>query len=224
MRTCSPPLNDWRHHLAGTEHRAGSHDPTWCLIAANLGDGGPFVYKKTRRGNTELDSAVRHALENSGHQNRVIEFSPYGYDERQYGSPGFNPPVGSLTRTPYGEFAEYHTSADDLDFVSAVHLAESLRVYLSVLEILEGNATLLNASPMGEPELGRRGLYRTIGHGTDQHDAQLAMLWVLNMSDGDNSLLDMAERSGLPFGVIRSAADALIDAELLVRGGSPHTI
>ena len=208
--------------LARNEHHV--HRIRHGLIAANLGDGGDFVYKKTRRGNTEVDAAVMHALSYATASHRIIEFSPYGYDERQYCSPGFNLPVGSLTRTPFAQYPEYHTSADDLSLVSAPNLAESFNLYLEVLRILEGNQTLVNTSPKGEPQLGRRGLYRTLGHGSDKREAELALLWVLNMSDGDHSLLEIAELAGLPFGAIRASADTLLDAGLLVSlNGRPES-
>ncbi len=94
---------------------------------------------------------------------RIEDFSPYGYDERQYCSPGFNLPVGCFMRTPHGQYPEYHTSADNLDFVSPEPLAGSLETCLGVLEVLEGNARYLSQNPKGEPQLGRRGLYRSMG-------------------------------------------------------------
>jgi aminopeptidase-like protein len=140
------------------------------------------------------------------------DFNPLGGDERQFCSPGFDLPVGVLSRTPQDEFPGYHSSADDLDLVGPEHLADSLEAYVEVLDVLEGNATYVNLSPKGEPQLGRRGLYRSIGGGSF---AEGALLWVLNLSDGEHDLLAIAERSGLPFGEIRSAADALVDAELI---------
>ena len=123
--------------------------------------------------------------------------------------------MGVLTRTPWGRYPEYHTSADDLSFISADRLAESLEVYLQVVDVLEGNRVYLNLSPVGEPQLGRRGLYGSLGGATDGRDRELALLWVLNQSDGRHSLLDIAERSGVAFGRLRQAADALLEASLL---------
>ncbi|MEO6195875.1 MAG: DUF4910 domain-containing protein, partial [Thermoanaerobaculia bacterium] len=163
------------------------------LVAANLGDPGAFHYKKSRRGNTEIDRAVLAVLKDSGEPFGVEDFVPFGYDERQYCSPGFNLAVGSLTRTPYGRYPEYHTSADNLDFVKPEALEGSLRTYLAVIDVLEGNRRYLNLNPKGEPQLGRRGLYRTIGGDESGRSRELALLWVLNLSDGENSLLDIAE-------------------------------
>ena len=120
---------------------------------------------------------------------------PYGYDERQYGSPGFDLPVGSLSRTPYGEYPEYHTSGDNLSFISYENLQQSLEVYQSVVETLENSRYFRNLFPKGEPQLGRRGLYKSVGGETDQAESQMAMLWLLNLSDGNNSLLEISEAS-----------------------------
>jgi aminopeptidase-like protein len=199
--------------LARNEERAGriAHG----LVAANLGDPGAFHYKRSRRGNAEIDRIVTAVLKASGEPFDDEEFVPFGYDERQYCSPGFDLPVGSLTRTPWGRYPEYHTSADDLSFVQPAALAGSLRTYLNVVETLEGNRRYLNLNPKCEPQLGRRGLYRTIGGDDAGRARELALLWVLNLSDGYSSLLDVAERSDLGFAAIREAADALLEAGML---------
>jgi aminopeptidase-like protein len=178
------------------------------LVLVCLGDGGRFTYKKSRRGDAIVDRAVAHVLRHTG-DCEVQDFSPYGYAERQYCSPGFNLPVGRLSRTPNGCFPEYHTSADDLDFVRPAHLADSFAVCLEIIDLLEHDRTYVNLNPMCEPQLGRRGLYREIG------DNEMAMLWVLNLSDGEHSLLDIAEQARLPFKTVRSAADVLCRHDLL---------
>ncbi len=185
------------------------------LTAACVGDAGPLTYKKSRRGDAEIDRAAQHVLKHSGETHRVVDFSPYGYDERQYNSPGFNLAVGSLTRTPHGAYPEYHTSADDVGFVRPESLAGSLRAYLAVVAVLEGNGRYRNTHPKGEPQLGRRGLYRAIGGEPDPGQLQMAMLWVLNLSDGEPTLLDVADRAGLPFDRVRAAADTLLAHGLL---------
>jgi aminopeptidase-like protein len=189
------------------------------LVVACVGDPGKFHYKRSRRGDAEIDRAAVHALRHRGGDFGVHDFSPYGYDERQYCSPGFNLAVGSLTRTPHGRFPQYHTSADDLTFVRPEALAGSLETYLSVFRILENNVRYLNLNPKCEPQLGKRGLYRALGGFADAGRLELAMLWVLNLSDGEHSLLDIAERSGLEFGLVRRAAKALAEAHLLARTG-----
>ncbi|HVR29149.1 MAG TPA: DUF4910 domain-containing protein [Thermoanaerobaculia bacterium] len=185
------------------------------LVAANLGDAGPFHYKRSRRGDATIDRAAAVVLRDRGGEYAIEDFAPFGYDERQYGSPGVDLPVGALSRTPWGRYPEYHTSADDLSLISAERLEESLGVYLAVMDVLEGDRTYLNLCPVGEPQLGRRGLYGSLGGATGGRDEELALLWVLNQSDGRHRLLDIAERSGVPFARLRRAADRLLAVGLL---------
>ncbi len=185
------------------------------LVLAGVGDPGRFSYKKSRRGSAAIDRAAVHVLEKSGHAFEIAEFSPYGYDERQYCSPGINLPVGRFSRTPHGTFPEYHTSADNLDFVRPEALAQSFAICRKILGVLENNRTYQNQNPKCEPQLGKRGLYRAIGGQADAGALEMAMLWVLNLSDGDHSLLDIAERSKLDFDAIEFAARALREHALL---------
>ncbi len=189
------------------------------LVLSCLGDRGSPTYKKSRHGGREIDRAVAHVLEASGDPFEVEDFSPYGYDERQFNSPGFDLPVGLLMRTPFERFAEYHTSADNLDFVGADALADSFHKCLSIFHVLDNNRILINQSPKGEPQLGRRGLYREVSGQSDEKLEELPLLWVLNLCDGSHSLLDIAERSGLAFARIKRAADALLRVGLLKDGG-----
>jgi aminopeptidase-like protein len=183
------------------------------VTLACAGDSGPITYKRSRRGDAEIDQVFAHVLKDRPHT--LLDFSPYGYDERQYCSPGFDLAVGSLTRTPYGSYPEYHTSADNLDFVRPDAMEDTLETLWSAVEVLEDNRTYQNLSPYGEPQLGARGLYGSLGGRSDTQQAQLAMLWVLNLSDGANSLLDIAERSNLPFQALSDAAHALRNAGLV---------
>ncbi|MFF5503356.1 DUF4910 domain-containing protein [Streptomyces roseolus] len=185
------------------------------LVLACAGDRGRLTYKRSRRGDAEIDRVLRHVLETSGRPHEIVEFTPYGYDERQYCSPGFDLGVGSLSRTPYGGYPEYHTSADDPDFVSPEAMEDTLAVCREAFGVLDRNRRYVNLSPYGEPQLGRRGLYDSLGGRSDAKEAQLAMLWVLSLSDGGPSLLDVAERSGLPFDAVATAAEALRDAGLI---------
>ncbi len=185
------------------------------LVVACVGDEGKFHYKRSRRGEATVDRAAVLALSHRAEGFDVRDFSPYGYDERQFCSPGFNLPVGCLSRTPHGRFPQYHTSADDLSFVRPEALGGSLDACLSILGILERDRRCLNLNPHCEPQLGRRGLYRTLGGFPDAGQRELAMLWTLNLSDGDHTLLDIAERSGLDFALIDQAAIALSEAGLL---------
>ncbi len=186
------------------------------LVLTGIGDAAPLMYKRSRRGDADIDRVVEHVLSaRYATSPRIDDFSPYGYDERQYCSPGFNLPVGRLGRSPHGEYPEYHTSGDDLAFVHPGQLEDALDALLGVVEVIEGNQRYRNLAPKGEPQLGRRGLYRALGGGLDRRSVEMALLWVLNYSDGGHDLLDIAERSGLPFSSIRAAADALLAHDLL---------
>ncbi|MBK5281661.1 MAG: DUF4910 domain-containing protein [Nitrospiraceae bacterium] len=185
------------------------------LVLTGVGDAGPITYKKSRRGDAEIDRAMAHLLKHSGKTHAIIDFIPYGYDERQYCSPGFNLAVGCFSRTPHSQYPEYHTSADNLDFVKPEFLAESLSYCQAALEILEQNKIYLNQNLHCEPQLGKRGLYRAIGGQAGEKSMEMALLWVLNLSDGRHSLLDIAERSNLPFQSLAQAASALMEHSLL---------
>jgi aminopeptidase-like protein len=185
------------------------------LVISGVGDGGGPTYKRSRRGNAEIDQVMAHVLRHRGRDSTILDFSPYGYDERQYCSPGFNLPVGMFQRTQYGKYPEYHTSADDLGFIQPHHLENSYTIIRAALEILEGNERFRSTSPKCEPQLGKRGLYAAIGNEKDGDSKKMAMLWVLNYADGEHSLLDVAERSELPFVIIRSAAETLFEHGLL---------
>jgi aminopeptidase-like protein len=185
------------------------------LVLSGVGDAGGFTYKRSRRSDSLIDRAVEHVLTMSGEAHAVVDFSPYGYDERQFCSPGFNLPVGRLSRSPHGEYAEYHTSGDDLAFIRPGALGKALVTLLSVVAVLEHDGRYRNLSPKGEPQLGRRGLYRAVGGAVDKRSAEMALLWALNLSDGEHSLLDIASRASLPFDVVRDAAWTLEEHDLL---------
>ena len=194
------------------------------LVLTGLGGPGRLVYKRTRRGDRPIDMVADQVIGRHGGEAR--SYSPYGYDERQFNAVGFDLPVGRLSRTPHGEYPEYHTSADNLDFVSDRELEDSLRALLDIVDVLENDRTYRNLSPYGEPQLGKRGLYPSVG-GKAAGDAVMAMLWVLGYSDGATSLLEISEIAGMPFAAIREAAQKLAGAELLAEvprdGSAPRT-
>ena len=185
------------------------------LVVTLLGDPGQSTYKKSRCGIAAIDRAAAHVLKHSGAAYSVVDFHPYGYDERQFCSPGFNLPVGCLMRTPNGCFPEYHSSADDLSFVQPEYLADSFSKCVSILYLLENNRSYLNKNPKCEPQLGKRGLYQMIGGAGDGGVDTVSLLWVLNLSDANHSLLDIAEKSNLDFRKIKNSADVLLGADLL---------
>ena len=185
------------------------------LVLTGVGDAGPITYKKSRRGDAEIDRAMVHLLKHSGQPYKVVDFTPYGYDERQYCSPGFNLAVGCFSRTPHSQYPEYHTSADNLDFMKPQALTEPLSYCEAAIEILEQDKIYLNQNPYCEVQLGKRGLYRAMGGQAGEKSMEMALLWVLNLSDGRHSLLDIAERSGLPFRTLAQAALTLVEHSLL---------
>lgn len=184
------------------------------LVLTGLGDASDFAYKRSRHGDAAIDRIVQVLLRDRG-VGRSIPFTPYGYDERQFCSPGFDLPVGRLTRGVHGEYPEYHTSADDLGFVDDAQLDDSLTLLVDVVEAIEANQRFQNLSPFGEPQLGKRGLYSSVGGAIDQRSVEMGFLWVLNLSDGDHDLCSIAEASGLPMSAVVEAANRLQQACLI---------
>jgi aminopeptidase-like protein len=181
------------------------------LVLALLGDPGTLTYKRTRQEDHEIDAIAAYVL---AHRGTLVPFSPYGYDERQLCSPGFDLPVGRLTRSVNGGYPQYHTSADNLELITPQALADSLGACQDMVAIIEANQSYVNRSPKGEPRLGKRGLYGAVG-GREPLEREHALLWVLNQSDGHHSLLDIAQRSGLKFAAVQAAAAELHKARLL---------
>ena len=201
------------------------------LVLTCLGDSSEMTYKRSRRGNAAIDRAAERVLAGAGAAHRILDFSPYGYDERQYCSPGFNLPVGCLMRSPHGTFPEYHTSADNLGFIMPEALANSFEKLIAILDALESahgddgaaqdrlgtgsqpgcraSRSFLNLKPRGEPQLGKYGIYEALNGDI------LPALWVLNFSDGRHSLADIVRKSGLPFDKLAGAADILSSRGLL---------
>lgn len=185
------------------------------LVLSLLGDNEMFHYKKSRRGNAEIDRILRRVLNDEAQDFQTLEFYPYGYDERQFCSPAFDLPVGRLSRAVHGEFPEYHSSADNLDFVNDPSLQESVDVLQKVVERIESAEKFINLKPECEPQLGRRGLFKSIGGQSETKDYQMALLWILNLSDGFHSLEDIQEISGLSKEIIHNAVDELLKTDLL---------
>ena len=192
------------------------------LVVGLLGDPADLTYKRSRRGDSATDRAVELVLKRHAGSSRVIDFEPYGYDERQFCSPGFDLPVGRITRSPNGAYREYHTSNDDLSLVQPDAIAESLRVLAQAVSTIDRNRVPLNLLPKGEPRLGKRGLYGAVG-GLHPGEFEHALLWVLSMADGAQDLVAVAHRSGLPFELIERAACELERVGLVRTLGEPTT-
>lgn len=206
------------------------------LVATCLGDSGNSTYKKSRDGDNIIDEIVEEVLIESGKPYKIMDYWPSGSDERQYCSPGFNLPVGSLMRTPYDMFDEYHTSDDNLSFMNKESLADSFLKYMSVIKKLEKNfgmqkpmkilkekkstendPVFKNLIPKCEPQLGRRKIYDNVGgmKKQDSLEQKKAIQWILNLSDGRNSLRDIQNRSGLNYKILLDMAELLVKKQLL---------
>lgn len=187
-----------------------------------VGHGEAFTYKKSKRGDTLADKAALHVLKQSGKPYRVVEWNPFGSDERQYCSEGFRLPVGSLMRTMYGEYPEYHTSLDDRSLISWQALRETVDMYLAVIETLEANDTYVSTHIHGEPKLDKRGLYPYTS-GTRTPEEKLRILQTTHLiafSDGRRDLMDIAETLGLTGRDMREAAQLLVRHGLLRQAGA----
>lgn len=185
------------------------------ISLACLGDGEPLTYHRSRRGDAQVDRVAEVVLGTWPGGARLLDFAPYG-DERQFCSPGFDMPLGVLTRSGHGSAPEQHTSADDPSRVLPASLADALRALLDMIHALESNATAESANPHCEPQLGRRGVYRSLAGHPDRKALEAALPWVLACSDGAHTLVDIARRAGRPFRAVEEAA-RLLEAKGLLR-------
>jgi len=185
------------------------------FVITCIGDDGKFTYKRSRIGNSVPDRAVEAILSQTENEFNIVDFFPSGSDERQYCSPGFNLPVGSLMRTMYGKYPEYHTSADNKEFVSFDAMEKSVSKYLEVIELIEKNEKYINKMPFCEPQLGKRGLYPTLGSQKGMQDFVIAMMWILNLSDGENDLITISEKSKIAVKDLIPVVDKLIKNGIL---------
>jgi len=182
-----------------------------------IGDHGQFTYKKSREGDTLADRAAMQIMREMKNEN-VIPFNPaFGSDERQYCSPGFNLPVGSLMRTMYTKYPEYHTSLDNKDLMDFKGMEEAVETLTSIIHNIEINSIWENKYPYGEPQLGKRNLFRSLSDKT-RDDDEMAMWWLLNYSDGSNDLLSIANLSGHTMKTLARVATKLNEAGILFNG------
>ncbi len=184
-------------------------------VVTCIGDPGPFTYKFSRQGDSLADRAALHVLTKSDEPHRLMDFYPARSDERQYCSPGYDLPVGSLLRSTYDTFSEYHTSNDDLELVTADALGHSLRVYHRVIEALEAARTYEATMPYGEPQMSKRGLYPTTGAIRSLEGERRDMMFLLNFCDGQGDLLAAGERVGRPIWELAPVARTLVEHDLL---------
>jgi aminopeptidase-like protein len=185
--------------IVGYLDRIGQHLKTHLdagYVITCVGDRGELTYKRSKRETSLADRVAEHVLRHSGKPHRVIPFAVGGSDERQYCSPGFNLPVGSLMRTPYQQFAAYHTSLDNRDFISFEHLQDTIDSYFAIVQVLELNRKYKNTVAYCEPQLGKRGLYPQSINPDDNREALHNLLHLLAFADGETDLIDIADRRG----------------------------
>ncbi len=188
------------------------------LIATCVGDNNEFTYKKTRDGGANIDRIVEYVFRKNRPKSKVLNFSPLGSDERQYCSPGFNLPVGVLTRSMYGTFDEYHTSADNLNYVTEESLQESLNMYIKIIKLYEENRKFIRCNPFCEPQMGKYDLYREMGGAGEDNLNNLSQqrMWLLNYADGNTDLLDISAKSNFDVSSLKLASKALIENKLII--------
>lgn len=185
------------------------------FVVTCTGDDGIFTYLRSRQHTSLADRASELVLKETETEFNVHDFSPCGSDERQYCSPGFNLPVGSLMRTMYGKYKEYHTSADNKDIMSFSAMQKAVEKHLQIIDVIENNHVYLNKFPFGEPQLGKRGLYPNLGSQKKSTEYIEAMLWLLNLSDGTNDLISIANKSGFSFSLLSQIASELSQHDVL---------
>lgn len=185
------------------------------IAAINLtciGDDGDWSYLASRLGNHPLDRIARRVVRT---RPRPVEYTylDRGSDERHYGMPGVDLPMISLMRTKYGAYPQYHTHLDDLTVITPTGLQGGLDLVRDVLAEFE-SATYYRATVLGEPQLGRRGLYHSM-HARTVADVVLLRTHVLAYADGQHSIADMAELFDLPIDEVQAIADELLEHGLL---------
>lgn len=185
------------------------------LTLACLGDDAGLTYKKSFGGNSRIDRIASDVVESRDGGGATIDFFPFGYDERQYNSPGFRLPVGSLMRSRHGTFPEYHTSGDDLSFISEHQLEDALVTVETIIARLQDDPVFRNLAPFGEPQLGTRGLYASVQNAAQPDQMQYALLWMLNYSDGTHGIAEISNESGIDADTLGEAATILVGHGLL---------
>ena len=179
-------LNQNREQLIGNV--AAGYVFTCC------GDGGNLSFKHTRADETITNRMTNHLLKHRKEEYNAIPFDPVGSDERQYGSPGFNLPVGVLMRTPFSQFKEYHTSADNKDLMDFEKMAELISFCRDLVKAYELNSSYENQIKYCEPFLGKRNLYEDLSTKMSHSETIKMRLRLLNFLDGTRDLLDVCER------------------------------
>ena len=187
------------------------------FVVTCVGDDRAFSYVPSRRGDTLADRAAIRSLGQIDPSFIRYSWRDRGSDERQYCAPGVDLPVATIARSKYGEYPEYHTSADDLSLISPAGLQGGFDALRGAIETIESNARL-RTTVLGEPQLGKRGLYPTTSMKGSYGDVRL-MMDLISYCDGEHSLLDIAEMVGVSVKTLREIARPLIANGLLSEEG-----
>jgi len=179
------------------------------------GDDGNFVYKQSKQINSMADIVARHVIKHQDIPFEIIPFSVGGSDERQYCSPGFNLPVGSLTRSMYQRYKEYHTSLDNKDFISFTAMEKTINVYFDFVRAIELNDYFISTIPYCEPQLGKRGLYPSSVNPTESRDLIHNRMHLLTYADGTKSLIEIAELKNISVFDLENHLEPLIKEGIL---------
>ena len=191
------------------QHLLGGFVLTCC------GDKGNFTYKMSKNESSLIDRTARHVLKFENIPNRIISFEVGGSDERQYCSPGFNFSVGSLMRTPYQKYKEYHTSQDNKSFISFNSMKETIYLYFKIVEALELNEVYVNSNPFCEPNLGKRDLYPNMIKSDDSKEELHNLLHLISFCDGESDLLSIAEKKEKSIFDFRSIVNKLKNEKII---------
>jgi aminopeptidase-like protein len=175
-----------------------------------------FTYKRSKQNTSLADKAAEHVLKYSGEKYKTEDFSIGGSDERQYCSIGFNLPVGSLIKSKYQEYKEYHTSLDNKSFIDFSALEKTVEMYYNISRAIELNEKYKNLNPFCELQLGKRGLYPTTGGtwGIDIENTR-KLLHLLAFTDGETDLIDIAEKRNLSAHTFEKEVQILLEKGLI---------
>ncbi len=201
-------------------HKVGTHLKQKLIAGYVLtccGDNGKFVYKKSKQINSLADIVAEHVLKNQTMPYEIIPFSVGGSDERQYCSPGFNLPVGSLTRSMYQRYKEYHTSLDNKEFISFNAMEQTVNMYFDFVQAIELNDVFETTIPFCEPQLGKRGLYPSSVNPTDARDKIHNRMHLLTYADGTNSLIEIADLKNISVFDLQEHIAPLMEANILTK-------
>lgn len=207
------------------------------MIVSCVGGPGKFSIKESFDKNHWINKAAHFALKKYT-KNKYITypFVPNGSDERQFSSPGFRIVTPSIHKSKYYEYNQYHTSADDLNFISSKNILKTLEIYKEWIKNIESFSIPKRKMKFCEYQLGKRNLYPIQGGAYNQNGEEKtnkkqlfslnneleidakhidAFYWLMHLSDGKNSNFDISEISGIDLNIINSAIEHFFKKKLI---------